>query len=227
MFACAPLRPRQVTSVPVSRVKAAREALDVQAKMVRSFITTGRMVIIDTAQRIPATFLCVATRSPFRIKTEITHSWGLPLVNILVKGKQVIINDLYHKRTYNAQLGISGSIAGNLPALDRSVLWSIMRAYPEVMHRGSLSWSDTEQAFVLLSRGKRGQIIYLDREGKFPSIVLYPELGLQVKFSDFKVMRQFIYADHIEVTHSEKGSNMQIAIKKIIFNQEIDPEVFK
>lgn len=102
-----------------------------------------------------------------------------------------------------------------------------MRAYPEVMHRGSLSWSDTEQAFVLLSRGKREQIIYLDREGKFPSIVLYPELGLQVKFSDFKVMRQFIYADHIEVTHSEKGSNMQIAIKKIIFNQEIDPEVFK
>ena len=227
VFSCAPIKTRQgAVCIPEKKIRELRAQLDFQSGGVKSFITTGRMVISNTTQRIPATFLCVATREPFRLKAEVIHTWGFPLVNILVNGEHVTIDDLYHKRRYQGQLGILGALAHGLPPLDKNLLWSIMRAYPEVMDRERLSWSHTQQTFIVTNGGNTEQLIPVDSEAAFPSTVIYPHLGLKLRFSGLKSNHGFIYASHVDVSYPEKESEMQITIKEIIFNKEIEPGLF-
>jgi len=95
-----------------------------------------------------------------------------------------------------------------------------------MVDRERLSWSHTQQTFIVTNGGDTEQLIPVDSEGAFPSTVIYPHLGLKLRFSGLKSNHGFIYASHVDVSYPEKESEMQITIKEIIFNKEIDPGLF-
>ena len=60
-----------------------------------------------------------------------------------------------------------------------------MRAYPEIMDSGEISWEDDDRALVVKRKGKIAQEIRFDRDLRYPSSVSYPQLEVDVRFSQF------------------------------------------
>ena len=227
IFGCAPLGTHPKSpSISQTKIQLLREGLAVQNRAVQTFVSTGSLEMWDTSQHIPTMFLTVASRNPFRLKVEITHSWGLPLLHILLNGNRVTVVDLYHHRTYHSALGIDAPFLDKMPLLDRALMWSIMRAFPEVKDRGKISWSNKDRALVVKEAGEVTQEIRFDRNLQYPVNVVYPNLEVDVKFSDFTAQGNIVYAKKVKVTHLVRQASMRIKIKKIFFNQALDPKIF-
>lgn len=209
-----------------AQIRLLEKNLRSQSALVRNFISTGSLKIRDSSQQIPATFLCVATRDPFRFKMEVTHSWGRPLLNILVRGQRVTVVDLYHNRTYNGQLRNGMPSLAKIPVLDKTLLWSIMRAYAEIMDDAIISSSDEGDELVVKKNGQPIQKIRFDGKMQYPSTVLYPQLHIKVSFSQFIMSDHIAYAKRVNVTHLAHNGSLQIKINQILFNQSLDPGLF-
>jgi len=209
-----------------AQIRLLENSLRFQSGMVKSFISTGSLKIRDSSEHIAATFLCVATRDPFRLKMEVTHTWGRPLLSILVRGQRVTVIDLYHNRTYKGQLGNGASPFGRIPVFDRTLLWSIMRGYPEIMDDTTISLSDEGDALVVKKNGQSSQEIRFDGKMQYPCTVIYPQLDIKVRFSQYIISDQITYARQVNVNHLANNSSLQININQILFNQSLDPSLF-
>jgi len=227
IFGCASLKsPGQLHPLSQTHIALLKKTLNSQTYAVKTFISTGGLEIRDSTRQIPTTFLCIGSRIPFRLKVEITHTWGLPLIHILIQGQEVTVRDLYHHRIYQGHLSPHAPFLGKMPLLDKALLWSIMRAYPEIMDSGEISWEDDDRALVVKRKGKIAQEIRFDRDLRYPSSVSYPQLEVDVRFSQFTTNGHITYAKLVEATHLENNSSMRLTIKNIVFNPTLDPNLF-
>ena len=64
------------------RIDAILAGIDDQQAQVSSFYTLGKVLLKDGILEAEADALIVGTREPFRLKIELTHSWGKPLLHI-------------------------------------------------------------------------------------------------------------------------------------------------
>jgi redox-regulated HSP33 family molecular chaperone len=73
-------------SVPLTReqVHQILSTLIVQSEQAESFISSGRLKVKVDESEFNANILLAGTKSPFRIKMEVTHRWGRPLFHILI-----------------------------------------------------------------------------------------------------------------------------------------------
>src|SRR5512139_2899920 len=74
-----PLSDQELGKV-VSLLKAQEEAAN-------AFYTTGQMVVKDWYWDQEANTLMAGTRTPLRLRMEITHAWGQPILHLLIIGK--------------------------------------------------------------------------------------------------------------------------------------------
>ena len=74
-----PLSDQELGKV-VSLLKAQEEAAN-------AFYTTGQMVVKDWYWDQEANTLMAGTRTPLRLRMEITHAWGQPILHLLVVGR--------------------------------------------------------------------------------------------------------------------------------------------
>jgi len=95
-----------------------------------------------------ATVLIVATRNPSKIKIEITHTWGRPLLHILITGSRLDILSFADKRAYSGQLG-TPDLSRLIPVpLSPELLWTLARAYPVLLnHNHALSVNGNQIIF--------------------------------------------------------------------------------
>ncbi len=227
ILGCAQLGTRPGLSVSQSKVHLLERNLDEQSSEVKNFVSTGMLQVWEPTQRISTTFLCVASRNPFRLKLEITHTWGLPLLHVLMHGNEVTVIDFYHHRTYHGQFGRGLPFFAKTPLVNRTLLWSVMRAFPELMHHGAISWSADDGALVVSRGDEVAQEIRFDGNLQYPMNVLYPKLGVAIRFSEFAAQGSIAYAKAVEARYLANESSVHIKIKDIIFNQDLNPEIFQ
>ena len=227
VFGCVCLKSTGLSPSPSqSQIALLIKALKVQTYAVNTFISTGTLEIRYCTQRIPTTFLCIGSRNPFRLKLEITHSWGKPLMHILLLGQKVTIRDLYHHRTYQGQLNSHAPFFRMMPFLDKTILWSIMRAYPELMASGKISWQGKDRAFIIKKDRAITQEIKFDRNLRSPSLVRYRRLHVSIRYSQFAAKDHIIYAKVVEATDSKGKTSVRLNIKSIVFNPTLAPNLF-
>ncbi len=227
ILGCASLGTRPGLSVSESKVRLLKHNLGEQSSAVKNFVSTGTLQVWEPTQRISATFVCVGSRNPFRLKLEITHTWGLPLLQILMYGRAVTVVDLYHHRTYHGQFGNKLPFFGKIPLVNRTLLWSVMRAFPELMRHGAISWSTEDGALVVRQDEEVDQEIRFDGKLHYPVNVLYPRLEVALRFSEFATQGSVVYAKAVEARHLANETSVHIKIKDILFNQDLNPQIFQ
>ncbi len=162
-----------------------------------------------------------------RIKIEITHPWGKPLLHILIRGRKLDILDFTEKHIYRGSLD-SRQVLERIPIpLDSCVLWSLARAFPALVeHRRARSFAGNQ--ITLLDRnGDKIQVFELYSGEPLPHKVCFLKEHATLVFSNFENDDGILYARQVNFHGPAYQSGLEIAIDQMTFNKPLPEAVFK
>jgi hypothetical protein len=195
-----------------------------QNDRVRSFFANGRLKAREGVWEQEALAFVAATRHPERIKIEITHPWGQPVVHLLVEGETLSVLSFAKRKIYVGAM-TPESLSKVFPGrFDHEVIWGVLRAYPTLKpfhHAGSQEGS---QVSLFLEDGKEIERVDLDPEHFHPVAVLYPDMDMKLEFSGYQESQGIIHARQVRIIHSDRY--LTLINEKAVFNTPIPDPVF-
>ena len=225
---CTPIPVKRAVHPPYTdqEINSLLRELKTQENAVHSFFSNGRIMFQRQGSEVEASVLIVGTRDPIKLKIEITHLWGRPLVHILITEKKIHLLSFSEKRYYTGNIG-EPFISNLLPIhLDARLLWAIGRGFP-ILCEYHHATSPEGNRISLLNREKTTiQRIEFYPESDLPHQALYSDHGLEVSFSDFETENNIRFARETGLFDQKAGATLRIDNKQMVFNKAIDASVF-
>jgi hypothetical protein len=227
-FGCAGYRPvSKGGPLPYDPAGLITRMLD-QEKRVHSFYASGTILVKGWAWKSEAELLIAGTREPLKIKLEITHPWGKPILHILIDKNRLEILSFDEKRVYVGNLTAESLSRLSLPGefCDLNLIWSVLRGYPHVAVHDRISYSDMYRINLIDQEDMNIEIIDLYPENLLPKRALFPGDSLDIFFSGYKKIDGIDYAEEVTVNNFEGRKDLTIKTRKMVFNKPIPDEIF-
>ena len=225
---CAPV-PVKEPSPPFERqaIDLIVQGFKEQQLGVGSFVCSGRVNFTAGDSDMEASILMAGIRKPFRVKMEITHFWGRPLLHMLVSGNELHMVSFPEKRYYRGPLGAAASLRFLPFRLDREQMWAFARGYPILSdHDRALSLKGDQITF--LNKGPEPvQVIDLYPERDLPQRVSFPVEGIMVSYSEFETENGLRFARNTELKETEGKKTLSLHLKQVVFNGPVPNPVFE
>ena len=201
--------------------------LKTQEEAANAFFTTGQMVVKDWYWDQEANTLMAGTRAPLRLRIEITHAWGQPILHLLVVGRTFKALSYGERKLYMGDL-TPGALLKFFPAdLDADLIWEVIRGFPKLRPCGRMESRKADQLSLLDRNGDEMEILELDPESGLPRRVSFPERKVAVGYADFQQEGGILYAKEVKVTQLEGTRNLTLKNGKMVFNKTIPDELFR
>ena len=198
-----------------------------QGVAVRTLFSSGTLTLDIKDSESDATVLIVATRDPSKIKIEITHPWGRPLLHILIMGSSLEILSFTEKRLYSGQIG-THDLSRLIPVpLSPELLWALARAYPVLLKYNRVLSLKGNQITLLDQRGDKIQVIDLYPESDLPHKVSFCQQNAEMTFSDFQNNDGIRYAKEIGLNSPEDNARLALEIRQMVFNKPVPNAIFR
>ncbi len=200
--------------------------IQAQEGKVFSFYSSGRISLQDRNWESESHVLIAGNRNPFKIKIEVTHPWGRPIVHILIDGKNLQVLSFPEKKLYLGAF-TPEALSRFLPGeLDAHLVWAALRGYPHLLAHHRTTSIRANQIRLFDKKGKVLEIIDLHPDSKLPTTVFFPEKNMGLEFSDFQELEGIYYARQVRVEDMEGRSNLMLRNRKTVFNETIPEQVF-
>lgn len=197
-----------------------------QQTRVEAFYALGTLQAQKHLSRSESRFLIAGTRRPFRIKIELTHPWGQPLLHLLIEGDDVRVLAPAEKRLYVGKTR-DAALSKYLPGvLERDQLWGFLRGLPSPVPYRRAASSEADQIDLFDEQGSIVQSMDLDPNTRAPGRVIYPDRGIRITFSQFIQAEAALYASRITLTDSTNGVRLERQVHQMVMNQPIPEEIF-
>jgi hypothetical protein len=198
-----------------------------QGKMVSTFSASGTIIVDGWIRVSTAEILIAGIREPFRVKMEITHSWGKPIIHILIRGDLLEILEFNEKRLYTGEYS-SKSLSKFLPGgyYNPDKVWSILRGFPNVLPYQNIQLPGPCRIDLL---DRQGQIIEeIDYHPEKLSLkeVSLPGRAPDISFSEFMESNGIYYAAEVKLENIKGGKHLILRKKRMTFNREIPDQIF-
>jgi len=225
---CAPVLV-QPPSPPLGTRKIAHivSTIKEQERLVHTFVSSGRLMVEKNGSESESNILIVGTRAPFRIKIEVTHPWGRPLLHFLINETGLRILSFAEKRLYHGHLGssdLSSFFPGNL---EPNQIWAIVRGYP-ILRKYSRAVSLRGNQITLVNgKAETVQVIDLYTENNLPCLISFPDQGIRVSFSGLENENHIQYARRIRLDDPKDKTTVELKLKTMVFNDAIPKSVLE
>jgi hypothetical protein len=201
--------------------------LKAQEETVNAFYTTGQMIVKDWTWDQEANTLMAGTRSPLRLRMEVTHAWGQPIFHLLVAGKTFKALSYGERKLYMGDL-TPGALSKFFPAdLDADLIWEVLRGFPKLRLHGRMESRKADQVSLVDRNGDEREVLELDPESGLPRRVSFPERKVAVDYIDFQQEGGILHAKEVRVTQLEGTRELALKNGKMIFNKPIPDEIFR
>ncbi|MBW2029479.1 MAG: DUF4292 domain-containing protein [Deltaproteobacteria bacterium] len=227
LLGCGPIvsRPAIERSLEREKVHAVLEHIKEQDRKVSSFFSSGKISADAWYGRDEADILVIGRRYPLKIKVEITHSWGQPILHLLLAESRIQVLSFRDRRFYSGP--------GGAEALQRffqihvrpEIFWSVLRAYPTLQEHSSITMGPN-QISLHDQEDMEVERIYLHPEALLPRSISYRGEDLAISFDNFQGTNRFSYAGEVVLEDRRKKKKLVIRNEKMVFNRDIPPEVF-
>ncbi len=215
------------TPLPEGEVEIILASIQAQEREVFSFYTTGALSLRDRNWESDSHALIVGNRNPFKIKIEVTHPWGRPIVHILIDERNLQVLSFAEERLYLGAF-TPKTLSRFLPGeLDADLVWAVLRGYPHLLPYHGTRSMKSNQIRLIDQEGKAHQIIDLYPESKLPRTVFFPAKNIILGFSDFQQIDGIYYARQVRVEDMGGKSDLMLKNGKMVFNKTIPKEVFQ
>jgi hypothetical protein len=226
MHGCAAIRPDAPPPGP-AEVQALRETLLRQGEAVESFYSLGSVVlrkwIVESEE---ARILVVGVRNPLRIKVEITHGWGAPVLHILVDRERLEAFSFPDEVLYTGP-ATAETLGRFLPCPpDMDGIWALLRGYPALPGAGVARPGPGSK--IICDRGCSGSPWTLEVDTALtPLRLTFTESGLDVIFTDMEEREGIAYAGKVEVRPGKGPGKVLIRNERMVFNRRIPEKIFE
>ncbi len=198
-----------------------------QGVAVRTLFSSGTLTLDIKGSESDVTVLIIATRDPSKIKIEITHPWGRPLLHILIMGSSLEILSFTDKRLYSGHLG-THDLSRLIPVpLSPELLWTLARAYPVLLKYNRLLSLKGNQITLLDQRGDKIQVIDLYPESDLPQRVSFCQQNAEMTFSDFQNNGGIRYSKEIGLNSPKDNARLALEIRQMVFNKPVPEAIFR
>ena len=199
-----------------------------QWNKVSSFYTSGTVLMKDWKWESEADILIAGVRDPFKIKIEITHSWGKPILHILIDNDRLEALSFNEKRLYIGDF-TSDALSRFLPGsfFDRPLTWSVLRGYPHLLEYKRVEIREMNTIDLSDWKGNVVEIIELDPKSRLPERVYFPDHKLSLAFSGFMNNDGIYYASEVKVNSVHGGKDLIIKNRKMVFNKAVPEQIFR
>ena len=207
-------------------VKKIMATIREQDDKVFSFYATGRLLAGDWYGQSEANILTAGTKRPFRIKIEITHAWGSPILHILIDRKRLEVLSFKDKTLFLSPF-TSEALSEFLPGdIDPEFIWGALRGYPNLINHDEVKSLRKDQISLFQGKGEAVEVIDLYPESQLPKLVLFPEKQITLVFTDFHNDEGIWYSRDVAV--SQKGEKRKLTLQNMtfVFNKPIPEEIF-
>jgi hypothetical protein len=214
-------------SLPYDAADLISRMLD-QEDMVSSFYASGTVLIKGWAWQSEADLLIAGTRDPLKIKIEITHPWGKPVLHILIDNNRLEILSFDEKRIYIGELTAESLSNFFLPGefCDHNLIWSVLRGYPHIAEYDRVVSSGMYRINLMNREGMDIEIIELYPENLLAKRVLFPQDSLDISFSGFKENDGINYAEEVTINDINGRKDLTIKTSKMVFNKPVPDQIF-
>ena len=209
----------QIAATIISRIRQ-------QEKRVSSFYTAGFLTMKNWYSESESNILIVGTRDPFRIKIEITHQWGQPILHVLIDQTRLEVLSFADKKLYLGAftpMALSRFFPGQL---DSGLIWAALRGFPNLMKHHSFVSLKTDQISLFNKKEKEIQIIDIYPESFLPRMASFPEQQIRLAYSDFQEDNGVYYAQVVKLDHKKGKRTLILKNRKMIFNKTIPEQIF-
>jgi hypothetical protein len=201
--------------------------LKTQEEAAATFFSAGHMVVKDWYWDQEANTLIAGTRTPLRLKIEITHGWGQPILHLLVVGKSFKALSYLERKLYVGDL-TPGALSKFFPAdLNADLIWEVLRGFPKPRAQGRMESRKADQVSLLDRNGGEVEVLDLDPESGLPRLASFPERKVAVRYGDIRKDGGILYAGEVRVTQLEGARWLTLKNGKIVFNKPIPDEIFR
>ena len=227
VHACAPVRigpPSQ--PIDPQQISQYLSLIQEQEDVVHAFFCSGRLHMKGEGPYTEAQALFAGTKEPFRLKAEITHSWGRPLFYALIREGTIRILSFAEKRLYLGRVS-SAELSRFFPGqFDPKLVWTLARGYPILLEHARAISKRSDQIMLLDAQGKTVQVIDYNPRNPHPQRVTLVERGMEVSFSEFVQESGFSYALQVRVNDVKENRGLGFDLNKIVFNRPIPQDLF-
>ncbi|MBC8458343.1 MAG: hypothetical protein H8D67_10145 [Deltaproteobacteria bacterium] len=198
-----------------------------QERRVHALFSSGHLTIKRHGSDAELNVLIAGIRDSGKIKIEITHPWGRPVLHILINKKSIQILSFGDKRYYSGHLGTfdpSGFFPGSL---DPDQIWTIVRAYPIIREHNRVISLKENQIALLNSNDEKVQVIDFHPKSSLSCLMSFPGQDVKTSLSNFQNDNGIYYARKIGLNDPITGSILTLELKQMVFNKAILEKIFE
>lgn len=193
---------------------------------VATFISSGQATFKNWAWGAEAKTLLIGQREPLRLKIELTHSWGVPILHILIRDGNMEILSFSENRLYRGTYS-PGTLSKFIDVyLEIDYLWSILRGYPALESYDRLIPSSPDRLILADQEGKELETLGIDLKTLEISSTSFPGSGIRISFSGYVTEKGIPYAKKIRVDTRGLGKHLILSHEGMVFNREMPAAVF-
>ncbi len=224
---CAALRPAPPPLTP-PEVQSLLDSLETQEQAVSSFYSIGTVVLKKwLVESEEARILVAGTRDPLRIKVEITHTWGAPILHVLVESDRLEAFSFPDAVLYTGT-ATEKTLGRFLPCPpDIDSVWALLRGYPALP--GAELARPGPGGRIICGESCAGSPWALQVRPRTlePKNLVYTKSGLEVFFIDIHEEGEVRYAGQVEIHPGKGGGKVIIKNERMVFNREIPEQIFE
>jgi hypothetical protein len=219
-----PLSQQQIT---LSEAEKIVSDIETQGALVRSFYSLGVVSIKGWLIDSDADILIAGIKDPFTMKIEITHSWGKPLLHLLIKDSRLEVlsfqEKIFYQGTYTPE-----ALSRFLPGLnlDQETIWAILSSRPPVSSHEAVSVPGPGRISLMDKNGLEVETIYLPFTKYMPAKVSFPGQSLNVFFSDIREDNGVSYAGKMESKGVKGGKDLGLKVNNLSVNPSLPYQIF-
>ena len=210
-----------------SAVETLEQAMDGQGKAVQAIVSSGTVSSGEWAAGTELSTLIIGTLDPFRIKIEITHPWGRPLLHILMTESTIKILSFSEKKFYMGKTGKRGTFTMLGIPIDPAIIWSFVRAYPVLLPHFDTTATTTDQITCINSKKENIQTVDFYPNHSYPRSSFFMKADTELFFSDYDETGNIVYARKIVVNSPRDKTRLVFVFDRTTVNKPVPDEIFE
>ena len=221
-----PYKPLSLEPLSEQGVETILSGIREQGSKVFSFYTSGGLTIKNGDWESESNILIVGRKDPYRIKIEVTHPWGGPIVHLLIDKTELKVLFFPDKKLYIGAFtpeALSKLFPGDF---DAYLIWAVLRGYPNLLRYHKTISVKSDQITLLNEKEKVVEVIDLYLKNLFPKRVSFPERDITVAFSEFREDHGIYYARKVSVENTEAKRSLVIKNRKMAINKTFPEQIF-
>jgi hypothetical protein len=197
-----------------------------QERLVTSLVAGGKLTVKNWYWEADTDVLLVGTKEPFRIKVEIVHTWGQPILHILVHEGRLEVLSFRDQKLFVSPFtpqALSRFFPGDLDPL---LIWTVLRGYPVLRAYDRATSAKAHQVKLLDRDGKAVEVVDFLPDTHLPQRVYFPDRQIKLEFSEFQERDGVLYAAKVDIDPSDGGKRVRLDIQQMVPNRSVPEEVF-